>query len=92
MGFSETKCVSTSMLEGNYLDLECKTGQISTLVDWGVTAKFEDQRLCKRSEESRCFELLEDINLKNEYDTLCKDKKSCTLMDFTFFLKGEGLG
>ena len=23
MGFSETKCVSASMLEGNYIDLEC---------------------------------------------------------------------
>lgn len=23
MGFSETKCASASMLEGNYIDLEC---------------------------------------------------------------------
>jgi hypothetical protein len=42
MGFSETKCISTSMFSGNYLDLDCKTGTISDLVDWGIIAKFED--------------------------------------------------
>lgn len=38
------------------------------------------------------MDVLESTNLDNEFNTLCKDKKNCTLMDFTFFIKGEGLG
>ena len=92
MGFSETKCVSMSMMEGNYIDLQCETGHISNLVDWGISAKFEDQRLCKKTENNRCFDVLEKNNFNTEFDTLCKDKKNCTLQDFTYFIKGEGLG
>ena len=36
--------------------------------------------------------MLESTNLNNEFDSLCKDKKNCTLQDFGFFIQGEGLG
>ena len=42
MGFSETKCLSTSMVQGNFLELGCQTGQITELVDWGILSKFDD--------------------------------------------------
>ena len=38
MGFSKTDCVFSSMIKGSKKDIQCNTGQISELVDWGITA------------------------------------------------------
>ena len=80
------------MVQGSYIDLECQTGQISDLVDWGIVTKNEDNNECKRQEHDRCLPILEPDNLKNQFDSFCKTNKNCTLLDFTYFITGEGIG
>jgi hypothetical protein len=60
MGFSRTECEVTSMIKGNALDLTCKSGVMTQLVDWGISTKFEDQMTCKRHENNFCSEILND--------------------------------
>lgn len=55
MGFSATKCVTTSM-ETNNIILSCKTGFISKINDFGINAKGEDRKLCKRNQLGACAE------------------------------------
>lgn len=42
MGFSESKClIDTTDYEG--IELECTTGTLASVSDFGVTTQFEDQ-------------------------------------------------
>ena len=43
LGFSQTNCVTYSMIKGNSAPLKCADGQISELVDWGIVAHFENK-------------------------------------------------
>lgn len=42
MGFSKTECHFSSMVTGNSKSYKCRAGEITELVDWGVTTHFED--------------------------------------------------
>jgi len=48
MGFSTTKCVTTSM-ETNNIILSCKTGFIAKITDFGINAKGEDKNICQKN-------------------------------------------
>ena len=45
-----------------------------------------------KTEENICTQILDEDNFKGEFNSLCAGKKNCTLLDFNFFLTGEGLG
>ena len=42
MGFSRTDCQSSTLIEGSHQLLDCPTGTINKLVDWGIMTRFED--------------------------------------------------
>lgn len=60
LGFSKTECSSSSMITGNFHNLNCKTGNIDTLVDWGIISSFEDSLTCKRQDNNICGPVLND--------------------------------
>lgn len=68
VGFSETQCVVSSMLAGNKKELECKTGHISRLVDWGIKTDFEDQMQCAEFEEDVCKPFLDKEAMKKTFE------------------------
>ena len=42
MGFSETRCLIEPLIKGNQATLKCNSGHIKSLIDVGVTTRFED--------------------------------------------------
>ena len=87
VGFSETQCVVSSMLTGNKVDLSCKTGHITKLVDWGIKTDFEDQMQCAGFEEDVCKPFKDMEAMKQTFELNCKGQDSCVIEDFNNFLK-----
>ena len=55
MGFSESKCLVDTMNKQS-INLQCNTGALATVSDFGVTTQFEDQQACSRQDTTQyCY-------------------------------------
>lgn len=102
MGFSETHCLSDTFASGaggstetyshDYkeepgLKLQCKTGYISKLVDFGITTSTEDQQMCTRKNNSQfCNKFIDDSTFKAFIRTYCYDEDHCMIKSINKFL------
>lgn len=82
MGFAETECKTASMISGNTVQLKCRAGQLSDLVDWGIATHFEDKMQCTRQKSYMCTDILDDRKLRQQFQKVCHNKASCNLTDF----------
>ena len=77
----------------NLARLKCKTGVISNLVDFGITAKSEDQYSCRHTSSNICSKyLLEEgeQGIYSHFKKECMGKDSCMLQNFDRFISRKG--
>jgi len=73
------------------IGLECRSGLIGSLVDFGITTKFEEQASCSRKEGTQfCNQYLNDQEFKNFYNKKCQTKTNCTIGMITDYFKHIG--
>ena len=70
------------MMPQHQATLKCNAGQITTLVDFGITTHFEDQMQCARKYGNVCNKVLDERFVKDFFAQNCQGKKRCTLKDF----------
>jgi hypothetical protein len=59
LGYSSMQCKHAQMVKGNHKDLLCPTGQITQLIDWGVTLETEGALSCENTNDNYCQHFLD---------------------------------
>jgi len=76
LGFSESKCLIETMTKASLtseeggIQLQCPSGKISGVSDFGITTPFEDQLSCTRNSTTQyCYQFLHTQNLRGYINT-----------------------
>ena len=76
MGFSKTKCHTVTMAT-NQMFMSCSTGHLSKVVDFGVSASFENINYCQHNTTGVCATSL-SASLNTVFQN-CIGNKSCLI-------------
>lgn len=92
MGFSEAHCKiydsGVFVSDDQPIEIECGSGNIDVLIDFGVTTKYENQHSCSRLTGSQyCNQFFHDLNFKVHFQTECMGRKDCQLKSFMNFMQ-----
>lgn len=87
MGFSKTDCQSRTLIKGSSQVLRCTTGSISSLVDWGILADFEDPFQCARDPTNFCSDYLREDLLHQIFTKHCLGQSTCRIQDLQQMVK-----
>jgi hypothetical protein len=74
LGFSSSNCLIESVLSSKSVEnpptvnLKCHSGQITQLIDFGITTKFENQHSCSRQVNTQyCNKFIHDTNFREYF-------------------------
>ena len=77
LGFSETRCLIEPLIQGNQASLKCNIGYIKSLIDVGVTTKFEDQMQCQQNINQACRDIVDVERIRDDFLTMCQNEDKC---------------
>jgi hypothetical protein len=77
MGFSTTKCQQSGMAADKFY-ISCPTGLIGHIVDFGITASYENKDLCVNNSTGACVSSFNSTKMRSDIETTCLSKKNCT--------------
>ena len=89
LGYSQTHCESTSLMNSQSHSLECKTGSITSLESWSILTSDENHDTCVRKDNGKCNQFLDDKKFKDTFNTDCMNKTNCVISDLSKYMKHD---
>ena len=83
LGFTESKCIVDTINKPS-IQLQCTTGTIASVSDFGITTQFEDQQACSRKDTTQyCYQFFKGTQFRKEFGQACVGQKECSISKST---------